>query len=152
MLCTLTYNVHMQMVQMTQDLQSCVVPVIDIGTHKLDTVTTEVCTAAVTDMDASCCRAGSYTRFLNLQVILIIMLQMLLCAACAGAALAWREGPGGYRAWCEAIWVLLTSCSHTAMTDGALLRNSLPLMRSAQQQCSGCKLKCVSSASDRPVL
>ena len=41
-----------------------------------------------------CSCAGSYTRFLNLQVLLIIVLQMLLCAACAGAALAWRNSKG----------------------------------------------------------
>lgn len=41
--------------------------------------------------------AGSYTRFLNLQVIIVIILQLLLCACCAAGALAWREQEGELR-------------------------------------------------------
>jgi hypothetical protein len=38
--------------------------------------------------------AGSYTRFLNMQVVIVICLQILLCCACAAGALAWRENAG----------------------------------------------------------
>mmetsp|Transcript_7573 Transcript_7573/g.22355 ORF Transcript_7573/g.22355 Transcript_7573/m.22355 type:complete len:1298 (+) Transcript_7573:304-4197(+) len=42
-------------------------------------------------------KQGSYTRFLNMQVIIVIVLQILLCAACSAGALAWRENIGKKR-------------------------------------------------------
>lgn len=39
-------------------------------------------------------RAGSYNRFLNVQVFILISLQLSLCAICAGVALWWRGNHG----------------------------------------------------------
>ena len=42
-------------------------------------------------------RTGSYNRFLNVQVFILISLQLSLCAICAGVALWWRQHHGYQR-------------------------------------------------------
>jgi len=41
--------------------------------------------------------AGSYTRFLNLQVAVLLALQLTLCAVCAAIAWWWRKHHGDER-------------------------------------------------------
>ena len=41
--------------------------------------------------------AGSYTRFLNLQVAVLLALQLTLCAVCAAIAWWWRKHHGDHR-------------------------------------------------------
>ena len=41
--------------------------------------------------------AGSYDRFLNLQIALIISMQLLMCLFCSVASYIWREHSGKER-------------------------------------------------------
>ena len=57
----------------------------------------EASNAAFSDVTPEWVSAGSYDRFLNLQIALIISMQLLMCLFCSLASYIWREHSGKER-------------------------------------------------------